>query len=81
MKAFWSTMGPQLVMSMIYTGLYGMALYHIMTTSMAELPEWQKDTVDTLVTFLTAAQLTIINWWFSSSVGSKLKTLLKPKES
>lgn len=80
MKVFWSTIGPQLVMSLVYTGLYGLALYHTMTEDMGNLPEWQKDSIDTLLTFLTAAQLTIINWWFSSSMGSKIKDLIKPKE-
>jgi hypothetical protein len=81
MKTFWSTMGPQLVMSWIYSGLYGFGLYYMMTANMSHLPDRQMDMVENLFTFLTAAQLTVINWWFSSSIGSKLKTLLKPNEA
>ena len=66
-------MKPHMVISAVYTTMYAVVLYVVITGG-ADIPEAQVSLVDNVIGVLTAAQLMIMTFWFGSSSGSKEKT-------
>ena len=66
-------MGPHVVMSAVYTVMYGVVLY-LLLSGQVDVPQNHMALVMTVVGILTAAQGQILSFWFGSSSGSKQKT-------
>jgi len=68
-----TTIAPQVILSVVYTGAYVLVLYLFMTGQVNIDPQYQ-GLFNTVLGILTAAQMQIMNFWFGSSSGSKQKT-------
>lgn len=66
-------MRPHIVISAVYTGMYGVVLYMLLSGTV-QVEEDMMGLVMAVVGILTAAQTQILNFWFGSSAGSKEKT-------
>lgn len=66
-------MRPHIVISGIYTAMYGFALYFLLS-GQVQIPPEQNTLAISVMSILTAAQGQIMNFWFGSSSGSKEKT-------
>lgn len=67
-------MRPHIVISAIYTIMYGLVLYMLLDGKV-DVPADQMGLVMAVVGILTAAQTQILNFWFGSSAGSKAKSV------
>jgi hypothetical protein len=73
-----TSLWPQIILSMLYTTGYFGILYYYLTFDI-NLTTAQDKIVSGLMGTLSAAQLLILNFWFGSTAGSKLKTALMAK--
>ena len=65
-------MAPHMLLSAIYTIGYFLILYFFMTETIV-IGDTVRDAFNQVVGVLTAAQITIMAFWFGSSYGSKTK--------
>lgn len=65
--------GPQIILSVAYTGAYAMVLYLFMS-GQVHVSDSHLGLFNTILGILTVAQTQILNFWFGSSAGSKRKT-------
>lgn len=68
-----SNMTPQIILSAIYTSGYLAVLWQFVTGEVI-IPAQSQAAFSIILGVLTAAQTQILNFWFGSSSGSKVKT-------
>ncbi len=67
-----STILPHVIMSAVYTVMYGLVLY-LLLSGRVDIDQEHMGLVMAVIGILTAAQGQILNFWFGSSSGSKEK--------
>lgn len=65
-------MWPHMILSALYTAGYFWVLYVLLTGQIVIAPD-AKDVFNQIIGILSAAQVTIMAFWFGSSYGSKMK--------
>ena len=72
------SMTPQIILSVVYTVAYAVVLWAFVT-GRVEIAAEVRPQFSIVLGVLTASQAQILNFWFGSSSGSKLKTILGNK--
>ncbi len=75
MKTYWAIMFPQIIIAIMYVGIFAASVYFVLTQDLSGWSEAQEKIAVYLLGALTAGLLQILNYFFSSSLGSKVKTI------
>ena len=74
-RQFWAVMIPQLVIAIIFCAIFAASVWFVFTTDISEWTETQEKIAIYLLGILSSGLLMILGYFFSSSVGSKIKGL------
>ena len=80
-KGYWGMMVPQLIIAIIFCLVFAGTVFFTFTSDINMWTETQEKVAMVLLGILSAGLMTILNYFFSSSLGSKIKTLTPPEKS
>lgn len=74
-KEYMAIMIPQLIIALMFNAIFAGAVWYVLTEDLHEWSEVQEKIAVYLLGILSAGLLQILNYFFSSSLGSKIKSL------